>query len=180
MAKLNKLFNRNTFSTNSKTTHCSVLKRLFVLFLVMANGHNQYFRSAIPKNNKASKRWGSWGGHGGWGGHGSYSEHHGFSAPYGHPITHPGFSTIGFPGHAVATADVKNKIAQKRGRAKRQLIPAQYVAPALAPVASMGALHASPYNPVMHAPPPAVTVPFLYPAAAPAALPLAPARELMV
>lgn len=25
----------------------------------------------------------------------------------GHPITHPGFSTLGFPGHAQATLDIK-------------------------------------------------------------------------
>merc|ERR1712224_724838 len=36
----------------------------------------------------------------------------GMSTPYGHPVTHPGFTTMGFPGHAMAeaTIEVKNTI----------------------------------------------------------------------
>ncbi|XP_065670483.1 uncharacterized protein LOC101239391 isoform X3 [Hydra vulgaris] len=37
--------------------------------------------------------------------------------PYGHPVTHPGFTTMGFPGHALASVDVRNKIR----RSKRQV-----------------------------------------------------------
>lgn len=168
-------------------------------FPVMGHGHGQFFRSNVPrsavKTAKASKRWGGggWGGHGGfggghggWGGHGGhggwegghgYGEHHGFAAPYGHPITHPGFSTIGFPGHALATADVKNTIAQKRGRAKRQLLPAQFMAPpAYAPVAPL-ALHAPVYAPAFVHAPLAPVAPFGYPAAVPAAFPFAQGRK---
>lgn len=147
----------------------------------MGNAH-PFFRSSIPRSSsktaQGSKRWGGWGnggwGHGGWGGHG---HGHGFAAPYGHPITHPGFSTIGFPGHALATADVKNTIAHKRGRSKRQLLPAQYMAPAgvagfaAAPVSPFVGLHPPMYAaPFMHAP---MALP-AYPAAVPAAVPFAP------
>jgi hypothetical protein len=39
------------------------------------------------------------GGHAGpLGGHGHFG---------GHPVTHPGFSTLGYPGHAMATLDIK-------------------------------------------------------------------------
>ena len=31
----------------------------------------------------------------------------GYPTPGGHPVTHPGFSTLGYPGHALATVDVK-------------------------------------------------------------------------
>lgn len=63
-------------------------------------------------------------GHGGWG----------YAAPYGHPITHPGFTSIGFPGHASASFDVKNRIAQKRGKEKRQVV---------APLGALGAVPAA-------------------------------------
>ncbi|XP_047144260.1 uncharacterized protein LOC101239391 isoform X2 [Hydra vulgaris] len=36
----------------------------------------------------------------------------GSSTPYGHPVTHPGFTTMGYPGQAMASADVRNKIIQ--------------------------------------------------------------------
>lgn len=31
-------------------------------------------------------------------------------AKMGHPVTHPGFTTMGYPGHALSSTDVKNKI----------------------------------------------------------------------
>ena len=48
-------------------------------------------------------------------GHGHFGGHfgaHGLGPAYpspagGHPVTHPGFSTMGYPGHAIATVDVK-------------------------------------------------------------------------
>ena len=42
---------------------------------------------------------------------------HQHATPYGHPVTHPGFTTMGYPGHALASVDVRNKI----GRLKRQI-----------------------------------------------------------
>lgn len=79
------------------------------------------YRSNIPKGNqKGFKRWG-WG-HGGYHGYGHGHGGWGYAAPYGHPITHPGFTSIGFPGHALASFDVKNSIAQKRGKQKRQVV----------------------------------------------------------
>ena len=42
---------------------------------------------------------------------------HGSATPYGHPVTHPGFTTMGYPGHALASADVRNRI----DRPKRQV-----------------------------------------------------------
>lgn len=125
------------------------------------------YRSSIPKGNERSfKRWG-WG-HGGYGGHG-YGHGHGgwgYAAPYGHPITHPGFTSIGFPGHALASFDVKNRIAQKRGKQKRQIVapsfgsplapftmPAAVPAPfpsAVAPLALPATYHAPLFTPVAH------------------------------
>ena len=43
-------------------------------------------------------------------GAGAFGDSGGHSMPYGHPVTHPGFTTIGFPGHALTTTDLKNKI----------------------------------------------------------------------
>lgn len=123
------------------------------------------YRSKIPKTSvKGFKRWG-WG-HGGYGGHGFGHGHGGwgYAAPYGHPITHPGFTSIGFPGHALATFDVKNSIAQKRGKQKRQIVPFGAVSPgplalpatlpaplpALAPLALPATYHAPVYAPVAH------------------------------
>jgi len=36
---------------------------------------------------------------------------HGSATPYGHPVTHPGFTTMGFPGHALASQDVRMRIS---------------------------------------------------------------------
>ena len=123
------------------------------------------YRSKIPRGTvKGFKRWG-WG-HGGYGhgfghGHGGW----GYAAPYGHPITHPGFTSIGFPGHAMATFDVKNSIAQKRRKQKRQLVPVGAVGPgplalpaslpaalpaAVTPLALPATYHAPLYTPVAH------------------------------
>ncbi|XP_046845389.1 LOW QUALITY PROTEIN: fibroin heavy chain-like [Xenia sp. Carnegie-2017] len=44
-----------------------------------------------------------------------------------HLITHPGFSTLGFPGHAMASLDIKHKIPEKKSRSKRQAILASPV-----------------------------------------------------
>ena len=47
---------------------------------------------------------------------------YGQAAPYGHPVTHPGFTTIGYPGQAITSADIKNMIpAQSPPKAKRQI-----------------------------------------------------------
>eukprot|EP00111_Clytia_hemisphaerica_P000423 TCONS_00001194-protein len=46
----------------------------------------------------------------------------GHSTPYGHPVTHPGFTTMGFPGHALASTDVRSGIQ----RPKRELDAEQY------------------------------------------------------
>lgn len=43
----------------------------------------------------------------------------GHSQPYGHPVTHPGFTTMGFPGHALASTDVRNQI--RHPKVKRQV-----------------------------------------------------------
>ena len=51
------------------------------------------------------------GGDAGYGGH---------SQPYGHPVTHPGFTTMGFPGHALATTDVRSQIQQRQRRELEQ------------------------------------------------------------
>ena len=124
------------------------------------------YRSNIPKRiQKGFKRWGYGHGYGHFGygrGHGGW----GYSAPYGHPITHPGFTSIGFPGHASASFDVKKTIAQKRGKQKRQVvapvgaigagplalpatIPAALPA-ALAPLALPASYHAPVFAPVAH------------------------------
>lgn len=125
------------------------------------------YRSKIPRGNlKGFKRWG-WG-HGGFG-HGGFGHGHGgwgYAAPYGHPITHPGFTSIGFPGHALATFDVKNSIAQKRGKQKRQIVPFGAVGPgplavpaslpaalpaaAVTPLALPATYHAPLFAPVAH------------------------------
>jgi len=34
---------------------------------------------------------------------------YGMATPYGHPVTHPGFTTMGFPGHAMAEATIEVK-----------------------------------------------------------------------
>lgn len=129
------------------------------------------YRSKIPRGNmKGFKRWGwghgGYGGHGGFG-HGGYGGHGhggwGYAAPYGHPITHPGFTSIGFPGHAMATFDVKNRIVQKRGKQKRQIVPfgagplavpaASFPAAlpaAVQPLALPATYHAPLYAPVAH------------------------------
>lgn len=91
------------------------------------------YRSNIPKRSeKVVKRWGY--GHGGYHGFGHGHGGWGYAAPYGHPITHPGFTSIGFPGHASASFDVKNRIAQKRGKEKRQVV---------APLGALGAVPAA-------------------------------------
>ena len=44
------------------------------------------------------------------GGHaGAFGAHGHFPA---HPVTHPGFSTLGYPGHAMATLDIKVREAE--------------------------------------------------------------------
>ena len=129
------------------------------------------YRSKIPKASvKGFKRWGwghgGYGGHG-YGGHGGFGHGHGgwgYAAPYGHPITHPGFTSIGFPGHAMATFDVKNNIAQKRGKQKRQILPFGAMSPGpvalpaalpaalpgVAPLALPATYHAPVYAPIAH------------------------------
>merc|ERR1719494_1641640 len=64
-------------------------------------------KSDISKKAKNEKR--VFAGHGG---EGSFNlpGGYGMATPYGHPVTHPGFTTMGFPGHALASADVKNTI----------------------------------------------------------------------
>jgi len=52
------------------------------------------------------------------GGFNSAPSGYGMATPYGHPVTHPGFTTMGFPGHAVSSTDVKESIP--RPRRKRQ------------------------------------------------------------
>jgi hypothetical protein len=57
-------------------------------------------------------------GHGHLGGHfGGHMGAHGFGPAYpapggGHPVTHPGFSTMGYPGHGIATVDVKKVMSK--------------------------------------------------------------------
>merc|ERR1711962_1610646 len=55
---------------------------------------------------------------GGFGGHGFGNLEsgiaHGSATPYGHPVTHPGFTTMGFPGHALASQDVRNGIPRSK------------------------------------------------------------------
>ena len=151
------------------------------------------YRSSIPKvNQKGFKRWG-WG-HGGYHGygHGGFGHGHGgwgYAAPYGHPITHPGFTSIGFPGHAMSSFDVKNSIAQKRGKQKRQVmapfgalgtgplaLPAAIPAAlpsAIAPLSLPASYHSPLFAPVSH---PVAAIPSYasLPAAVPAALPVLP------
>ncbi len=57
----------------------------------------------------ASKR--HFGGSGNFGA-GSFGSNSGYAMPYGHPVTHPGFTTIAWPGHALTTNDIKNTIPQ--------------------------------------------------------------------
>ena len=38
----------------------------------------------------------------------------GYPGPGSHPVTHPGFSTMGYPGHAIATLDIKKVIMKFR------------------------------------------------------------------
>jgi len=54
------------------------------------------------------------GGHG----YGSFNSGmmHGSATPYGHPVTHPGFTTMGFPGHALASQDVRNTITHPKAQ----------------------------------------------------------------
>lgn len=49
-------------------------------------------------------------------GYGSFNSGmmHGSATPYGHPVTHPGFTTMGFPGHALASQDVRNMISHPK------------------------------------------------------------------
>ena len=186
---------------------CTYLFSHFFLYLFVYLGLSSYhgvggvtgtsvYRSNIPKGNqKGFKRWG-WG-HGGYGGHGyghgGFGHGHGgwgYAAPYGHPITHPGFTSIGFPGHALASFDVKNNIAQKRGKQKRQVVapfgavgalPAAFPAAlpsAVAPLALPASYHAPLFTPVAH---PVSAVPSYtsVPAAGvalPATLPVVPGR----
>jgi len=48
----------------------------------------------------------------------------GHSTPYGHPVTHPGFTTMGFPGHALASTDVRRGAIVNRP--KRGLFEERY------------------------------------------------------
>jgi len=48
--------------------------------------------------------------HGGYGPYGGHGMMHGGATPYGHPVTHPGFTTMGYPGHALASQDVRFRI----------------------------------------------------------------------
>jgi hypothetical protein len=63
-------------------------------------------RSHVPRQVIGFPGHGHLGGHlgGHFGGHGLGP---GYPGPGGHPVTHPGFSTMGYPGHAIATVDVK-------------------------------------------------------------------------
>jgi len=92
-------------------------------------------KSDISKKEKNEKR--NFGGHAGINMPGGY----GMATPYGHPVTHPGFTTMGFPGHALASADVKNNIPH--AKVKRQVFgqepqagPGMF-APAPEPMAAM-------------------------------------------
>jgi len=40
----------------------------------------------------------------------------GSAGAMGHPVTHPGFTTMGYPGHALSSTDVKNKIPVVKSR----------------------------------------------------------------
>lgn len=44
---------------------------------------------------------------------------HGSATPYGHPVTHPGFTTMGYPGHALASQDVRASIPRALYKYKR-------------------------------------------------------------
>jgi len=63
-------------------------------------GSNDHFKRSLVKRN--------------FNGHGFSSFNsgmmHGSATPYGHPVTHPGFTTMGFPGHALASQDVRNDV----------------------------------------------------------------------
>ena len=51
----------------------------------------------------------------------------GSSTPYGHPVTHPGFTTMGYPGLAMASADVRNKILQPKQKVSEIIFEQQPV-----------------------------------------------------
>ena len=48
----------------------------------------------------------------------------GYAMPYGHPVTHPGFTTVAWPGHAITTNDIKNMIPKAPVKVKRQIFGA--------------------------------------------------------
>ena len=48
----------------------------------------------------------------------------GYAMPYGHPVTHPGFTTVAWPGHAITTNDIKNMIPKAPVKVKRQVFGA--------------------------------------------------------
>lgn len=63
----------------------------------------EHFKKSII--NKRQFRFGGPAGGDAFGGH---------STPYGHPVTHPGFTTMGFPGHALASTDVRRSVVRPR------------------------------------------------------------------
>ena len=89
------------------------------------DGPDHFKKSSMPisvtHDVQATKRYfpaGQAGFPGGFNGNSPATEH-GSATPYGHPVTHPGFTTMGFPGHALASADVRNKI--NHPKVKRQI-----------------------------------------------------------
>ena len=45
--------------------------------------------------------------------------------PYGHPVTHPGLTTLGWPGHTISTTDVKHGVPKVTAKVKRQIFGPQ-------------------------------------------------------
>ena len=60
----------------------------------------------------------------------------GYAMPYGHPVTHPGFTTVAWPGHAITTNDIKNMIPKAPVKVKRQIMGGAENFPGMMPMAS--------------------------------------------